>query len=35
VEILRQYPGLKAEHVAAALGYAAELARERVVPIPA
>jgi uncharacterized protein (DUF433 family) len=32
-EILRQYPGLTAEHVAAALGYAAELARERVVPI--
>jgi uncharacterized protein (DUF433 family) len=34
-EILRQYPGLRAEHVPAALGYAAELARERVVPIPA
>ena len=34
-EILRQYPGLKAEHLAAALGYAAELARERIVPIPA
>ncbi len=34
-EILRQYPGLRAEHVPAALGYAAELARERIVPIPA
>jgi len=34
-EILRQYPSLRAEHVSAALGYAAELARERVVPIPA
>ena len=34
-EILQQYPGLRAEHVPAALGYAAELARERVVLIPA
>ena len=34
-EILRQYPGLLAEHIAAALGYAAELARERIVPTPA
>ena len=34
-EILLQYPGLRTEHVPAALGYAAELARERVVPIPA
>ena len=34
-EILRQYPSLQAEHIAAALGYAAELARERVIPIPA
>ncbi len=34
-EILQQYPGLLAEHVPAALGYAAELARERVVLIPA
>lgn len=32
-EILRQYPSLRAEHVPAALCYAAELARERVVPI--
>ncbi len=34
-EILSQYPGLRAEHIPAALAYAAELARERVVPIPA
>ena len=34
-EILRQYPSLQAEHLSAALGYAAELARERVLPIPA
>ena len=34
-QILLQYPGLRAEHVTAALGYAAELARERVVPTPA
>jgi uncharacterized protein (DUF433 family) len=34
-EILRQYPALRVEHIPAALGYAAELARERVVPIPA
>jgi cell division protein ZapE len=34
-EILSQYAGLRAEHVPAALAYAAELARERVVPIPA
>lgn len=34
-EILRQYPGLEPAHVPAALAYAAELARERVVPIPA
>jgi uncharacterized protein (DUF433 family) len=33
-EILRQYRGLKPEHVPAALAYAAELARERVVPVP-
>jgi uncharacterized protein (DUF433 family) len=30
-EILRLYPSLKAEDVAAAIAYAAELARERVV----
>jgi uncharacterized protein (DUF433 family) len=34
-EILRQYPGLRAEHIPAALAYAADLARERVVPLPA
>jgi len=34
-EILAQYPGLRPEHIPAALAYAAELARERVVPIPA
>jgi uncharacterized protein (DUF433 family) len=33
-EILRSYPALRAEDIAAALGYAAELARERVVPLP-
>jgi uncharacterized protein (DUF433 family) len=32
-DILQQYPSLRAEHVPAALCYAAELARERVVPI--
>jgi uncharacterized protein (DUF433 family) len=30
-EILRLYPSLRAEDVAAAIAYAAELARERVV----
>ncbi len=34
-DILLQYPSLRAEHICAALSYAAELARERVVPIPA
>lgn len=33
--ILEQYPSLKLEHIPAAIGYAAELARERIVPIPA
>ena len=33
--ILEQYPSLKAEHVRAAIAYAADLARERIVPIPA
>jgi len=32
--ILDQYPSLKPEHVPAALGYAADLARKRIVPIP-
>ena len=34
-EILRQYPALHAQHILAALGYASEWARERVIPIPA
>jgi uncharacterized protein (DUF433 family) len=33
--ILDEYPSLRPEHIAAALGYAADLARERVVPLPA
>ena len=33
--ILKSYPTLKAEDIQAALQYAAELARERVVPLPA
>lgn len=33
--ILGQYPSLKPEHIRAAIAYAAALARERVVPIPA
>lgn len=33
--ILDQYPSLKPEHIPAAIAFAAELARERVVPIPA
>ncbi len=32
--ILDQYPGLRPEHIPAALAFAAELAHERVVPIP-
>jgi uncharacterized protein (DUF433 family) len=32
--ILEQYPTLKPEHIAAAIAYAADLARERVVPVP-
>ena len=31
--ILEQYPSLRLEHIPAAIGYAAELARERIVPI--
>ena len=30
-----EYPSLKPEHIPAALAFAAELAHERVVPIPA
>ena len=33
--ILKSYPTLKPEDIQAALQYAAELARERVVPLPA
>ncbi len=33
--ILDEYPTLKSEHIPAAMGYAAELARERIVPVPA
>lgn len=33
--ILDQYPSLKLEHIPAALSYAADLARERILPIPA
>jgi uncharacterized protein (DUF433 family) len=33
--ILDQYHSLRPEHIPAAIGYAAELARERIVPIPA
>jgi len=34
-EIVRSYPSLRPEHVAAAIAFAAELARERVVATPA
>ena len=34
-QILDQYPSLKPEHIPAAIAYAAELARERIVSIPA
>jgi len=33
--ILEEYPTLKPEHVPAAIGYAADLARERFVTVPA
>ena len=33
--ILEQYPSLKREHISAAIAYAAELVRERIVPVPA
>lgn len=33
--ILAQYPSLKPEHIPAAIAFAADLARERIVPIPA
>jgi uncharacterized protein (DUF433 family) len=34
-QILASYPSLKPEHIPACIAYAAELARERVIPIPA
>jgi len=33
--ILAEYPTLQPEHIPAAIGYAADLARERIVPVPA
>lgn len=33
--ILHEYPSLRPEHIGASLAFAAELAHERVVPIPA
>jgi uncharacterized protein (DUF433 family) len=33
--IMEQYPSVRPEHIPASIAYAAELARERVVPIPA
>lgn len=33
-EIVRSYPSLHADDITAAIAYAAELARERVVPTP-
>lgn len=33
--ILDEYPTLKPEHIPAAISYAADLARERIVPLPA
>lgn len=33
-EILRSYPSLRAEDLRAAMAYAAELARERLFPLP-
>jgi uncharacterized protein (DUF433 family) len=33
-EVLHSYPSLKAEDLQAAMAYAADLARERMVPLP-
>jgi uncharacterized protein (DUF433 family) len=33
--ILREYPSLRPEHIPASIAYAAALAHERVLPIPA
>ena len=32
--ILDQYPSLKPDHIRAAISYAADLARERILPMP-
>jgi uncharacterized protein (DUF433 family) len=34
-DILDNYPSLVPEHIPAAIAYAADLARERIVPVPA
>ncbi len=34
-EILKSYPSLKPDDIKAAIAYAAELTRERLVPVPA
>jgi uncharacterized protein (DUF433 family) len=34
-EILREYPQLKLDDIRAAIAYGAEVARERVIPVPA
>lgn len=33
-DVLRSYPSLKAEDIQAAMAYAADLARERMIPLP-
>ncbi len=33
-EILQAYPQLRPEHIRAALAYAAEMTRERIIPVP-
>ena len=34
-DILENYPSLRKEHIPAALAYAADVVRERIVPVPA
>jgi uncharacterized protein (DUF433 family) len=34
MEILKSYPSLKPDDIKAAIAYAAELTRERLVPVP-
>ncbi len=34
-DILAEYPSLKPENIPAAIAYAADLAREQIVPVPA